>query len=151
MSISPRLAFDVCHEVYKSIHADGEAIPLIDPTKVPSDHLWRSHKAPTGQEFAADFAIACKRALQGPENASRLILCNYYYLQLMEYEKCRRYMGIGEMTWVKWTEDIRDKAGKVILAKGLFPPRAYFGERSRPRRDAKVIHLGPPIEQMSAA
>ena len=137
MSISSRLVFDVCHEVYQAVVADAEGIPLIDPTKIPSDHLWRSHKAPTGQEYAADFTIACKRALAGPLYASRLILCRLYYIDLLPYEQTRNYLGIREDVWTDWTDQIRDRAGKLMLAKGMFPPKAYFGERSGPRKEKK--------------
>jgi hypothetical protein len=134
MAISTRLVFDICHEVYTSIHADLEGIPLIDPTKIPSDHLWRSHKAPTGHEYAADFTIACRRALEGPANAPRFILCNLYYIDLLPYEQTRRFLGIREDIWTSWTDDIRDKVGRVLLSKGMFPPKKYFGERTRPRK-----------------
>jgi hypothetical protein len=133
-SVSPRLAFDVCHEIYVSIRADLEGIPLIDPTKVPSDHLWRAHRGPNGQEFVADFGIACHRALAARECAAKLILCNLYYLQTKPYEHVRQFMGIREDVWSDWTEDIRDRVGRLLMAKGMFPPRAYFGERSRPRK-----------------
>ena len=83
MSISSRLVFDVCHEVYQAVVADAEGIPLIDPTKIPSDHLWRSHKAPTGQEYAADFTIACKRAWQDrsmrPDSSSAVCIISTCY------------------------------------------------------------------------
>jgi hypothetical protein len=134
MSISSRLVFDVCHEVYQAVIADSEAIPLIDPTKIPSDHLWRSHKAPTGEEYAADFSLACKAALIGPQNASRLILCKLYYLDLLPYEQARNYLGLREDVWAAWTDEIRNKVGEKLLHKGMFPPKKYFGERSRPRR-----------------
>lgn len=134
--VSPRLAFDVCHEIYVSIRADLEGIPLIDPTKIPSDHLWRAHRGPNGQEFVADFAIACRRALGAPECSAKLILCNLYYLQIQPYEHVRQFMGIREDVWSDWTEDIRDRAGRILMAKGMFPPRAYFGERSRPKKRA---------------
>jgi hypothetical protein len=134
MSISTRLVFDVCHDVYQSIYADAEGIPLLDPTKIPSDHLWRSHKAPNGREYAADFAIACIRALAGPAHSSRLILCKIHYLELLPYEKARRFMGIREDVWVQWTDEIRDRCGEKLLHRGMYPPRKYFGERSGPRK-----------------
>lgn len=140
LKITPTFAFDVCHETYANIIGESGGIPLVDPTKVPSDHLWRSHKAPTGQEYAADFTIACRRALEGPKNAPRLILCKLYYLELAPYEKVRRQIGIGELIWSRWTEDIRNRVGVLLLEKGIFPPRQYFGERGRPSRN-KIIKI----------
>lgn len=139
MSLNPKLAFDVCHDVYVSIRADLEGIPLIDPTKVPSDHLWRSHKAPTGAEFVADFAIACRRALEGPESASRLILCQSYYLQAQPYEKVRKLLGLGEIIWTIRTDEIRSKVGALLIERGLFPPKKYFGERCGPRKAKRKV------------
>ncbi len=132
MSVKPEFVFDVCHDVYAAAMADAEGIALIDPTKIPSDHLWRSHKPPTGQEFAADFAIACKRALAGASNSPRLILCGLYYLDLLPYARARQQMGIREDVWVAWTDIIRHKVGALLLAKGMFPPRQYFSECSVP-------------------
>jgi hypothetical protein len=142
MAISTRLVFDVSWEVYQSIKADLEGIPVIDPTKVPSDHLWRSHRAPTGEEYAADFALACKRALKGPHYASRLILCTLFYIDLLPYEQTRNYMDIRADVWADWTDEIRDRSGHVLLTSGMFPPRKYFGERTRPRRDKPNANRG---------
>lgn len=138
-AISSRLAFDVCFEIYQSIRADEEGIPLIDPTKVPSDHLWRAHRGPNGQEFVADFAISCRKALAGPECARKLILCNVFYLGMAPYERARAHIGIREDVWSDWTEDIRDRVGRVLMVKGVFPPKRYFGERSRPRRKVAIL------------
>ncbi|SRR5260221_1133219 len=146
MAISSRLVFDVCHDVYISIRADLEGIPLIDPTKIPSDHQWRPNKGPNGQEFVADFALACKRALAGPAHASRLLLCSLFYLQVKPYEDVRQFMGIREDVWATWTDEIRDRVGKVLLAKGMFPPKAYFGERSRPKRKPPLLVLAEPSQ-----
>lgn len=150
MSITPHFVFDVCHAVYEAIQADSDSIPLLDPTKVPSDHLWRSHKPPTGQEYAADFHIACQRALAGPQNASRLILCNMYYLGLAPYEQARKQMGVREDVFISWCDDVRTKVGEMLLKKGMFPPRKYFGEQTRPRRDKRcAIRSTVPVEESS--
>lgn len=137
MTITPALAFDCCHEVYAAIRADTEGIPLIDPTKVPSDHVWRPGRGPRAGEYLADFSLCCRRGLSLPELASRRVLCNLYYLGLTPYERTRHFLGLREDTWVSWTEEIRDRVGKQILIAGLFPVRNYFGERTRPRRNAQ--------------
>jgi len=62
-------------------------------------------------------------------------------LALTPYEQTRHFMGIREDVWVKWTEEIRDRAGKQVMMRGLFPARAYFGERSRPRRENAATRL----------
>ena len=134
MSVPAKFCFDVCHGVYKEIMERAGSIALMDPTKVPSDHLWRSHKAPTGEEYAADFSIACKRALEGPHHSPRLILCKLYYLQLVEYDVARRHMGIREDVFVHWMDEVRHRVGQQLLEKRMFPPRKYFGERTRARK-----------------
>ncbi len=133
MAISSRLVFDCSWEVYQSLKADAEGIPLIDPTKAPSDHAWRPHNQANGADYMADFVNACKRGRLGPSNAPRLILCKLFYIGLVPYERARNFMGIREDVWSDWTDDIRNRVGTVLLHKGLFPPRVYFSERSRPR------------------
>lgn len=137
MSITPCLAFDCCWEVYAAIRGDSEGIAIIDPTKPPAEHVWRPDAGPRASEYLADFALACVRGLEGPEQASRLVLCRLYYLGLAPYERARRFLGLREDVWVKWTEEIRERVGKQLLARGLFPIRGYFGERTRARKHAK--------------
>lgn len=144
MSIKPKDVFEILHGIYQSIRADLEGIPLLDPGKPPSDHVWRPNSGPRGNEFVADFALACNRALE-QEDDSRQILCNVYYLAMTPYPEARAFMGIREDVWAVWVEEIQDLCGRELMARGLFPPRTYFGERSRPRRNIRL--RGP----MSAA
>jgi len=139
VSIKPSLAFDYAWETYQAVYENSQGIPLVDPTKAASDHVWRPDGGPRAAEYIADFTICCNRALEGPEWASRKILCRLYYLALTPYEQARHFMGIREDVWVKWTEEIRDRAGKQVMMRGLFPARAYFGERTRPRRAAQIV------------
>lgn len=134
MSLSPKLAFDVCWEVYQAIRGDLDGIALIDPSKVPSDHMWRPQGGPRGEEYVADFALAGRKALSRPEDASRLILFNLFYLGLTPYEHARPFLGLREDVWADKTEAIREAVGREIIRRQMFPPRAYFGERTRPRR-----------------
>src|SRR5271165_3293730 len=137
MPIRPRDAFKVCWELYQSIRGDLEGIPLLDPGKPPSDHAWRPNRGPRGNEFVADFHLACERSLEGPGYASRLILCRLYVIGMNPWQEVRQFMEIREDVAAMWLEEIEDRAGKEIMRRGLFPPRQYFGERSRPRRDAQ--------------
>ena len=135
MSVTPSLAFDLCWDVYQSVRADMDGIPLIDPTKVPSQHLWHPDSGPRASEFVADFALACQRALIEARDGRRLfLLCRVYYLGLTPYEEARRLIGIREDVFVDWSETIRGLAGRELMTRGLFPVRNYFAERSRPRR-----------------
>jgi hypothetical protein len=133
VTITPSLAFDVAWEVYQAIRGDQNGMAIMDPTKVPSDGAWRPDAGPRASEYIADFSLCCVRALEGPEWASRFILCRLYYLGLAPYENARHFLGLREDIWVNWTEQIRERVGKEVLHRGLFPVRQYFGERSKRR------------------
>ena len=128
MPVKPELAFDVCWEVYRSAREllDAKrgvcALNWEDATKF----LWRPDIRPRLNEFVADFALAGKSALEGPDWASRLVLFRLYYLALRPYDPTRHYLGLSETNWVTWTEQIRRRCGQELLARGMFPPRKYF-------------------------
>lgn len=61
-----------------------------------------------------------------PRRASRLILFRMYYLGGAEYQAARRLLGIGELTWTAWTDEIRTCVGRELLRRGIFPPSRYF-------------------------
>ena len=125
MRVKPELAFDVCWEVYKNCREVLEskrgvgALNLEDVTK----YLWRPDIRPRIGEFVADFALAGKSALEGPDHASRLLLFRLYYLGMMPYERARNFLGISEMNWVQWTEEIRRRCGEELRHRVMFPPR----------------------------
>jgi hypothetical protein len=130
MGVKPELAFDVCWEVYKkcrevleSIHGVG-ALNLEEVTK----YLWRPGIRARIGEFVADFALAGKSALEGPDHASRLLLFRLYYLGMMPYERARHFLGVSETNWVQWTEEIRRRCGRELRHRAMFPPRRYFRE-----------------------
>ncbi len=128
MSAKPELAFDVCWDIYRGAREtldEKRRISALNPTETQK-YLWRPNVRAQQPEFVADFALAGKKALAGPEWASRLTLFNVYYLSLAPYEQARRFLGIGEMTWVQWTEQIRARCGTELLWRGLFPPAKYF-------------------------
>ena len=75
----------------------------------------------------ADFALAGQAALEGPENASRMVMFRLYYLGLAPYERARHFLGLSERGWVNWSEEVRAKCGRELLRRGMFPPRKYFG------------------------
>ncbi len=132
MAVKPELAFDVAWEVYRGAREVLETkrgVSALDPNDC-GKFLWRPEVRPRLTEWVADFALAGKRALEGPQWASRMVLFNVYYLGLAPYENARHFLGIGEISWVQWTEQIRSRVGKEILDRGMFPPRKYFNEKS---------------------
>ena len=137
MTITPSLAFDVCHEVYRAIRGDLEGIAILDPTKPASDHVWRPDSGPRASEYMADFSLCCKRALEGPELGSRMILCNLFIIGQNDWKRTYHFLGLREDVAANWLDEIRERVGKQCMQRGLFPVRQYFGERSRARRNAQ--------------
>ena len=132
MSAKPELAFDVCWEVYRGAREVLEtkrgiaALNLTEPTKF----LWRPDIRPRLNEYVADFALAGQAALHGAEWASRMVLFRVFYLGLAPYERARPFLGLSEMGWTNWTEEIRRRCGRELLRREMFPPRKYFQEAS---------------------
>jgi hypothetical protein len=128
MGVKPELAFDVCWEVYQSAREvldtkrGAGALNLKEAEK----YLWRPDIRPRLTEWIADFTLAGQKALDGPEWASRMVLYRLYYLGLAPYERTRHFLGLTEYSWVQWTEQIRNRCGKELLRRRMFPPRKYF-------------------------
>lgn len=128
MGVKPELAFDVCWEIYRTarevleVKRGAGALNLREAEK----YLWRPDIRPRLTEWVADFTLAGQKALDGPEWASRMVLFRVYYLALTPYERARHFLGLSENSWVQWTEAIRQRCGKVLLRRGMFPPRRYF-------------------------
>jgi hypothetical protein len=67
-----------------------------------------------------------RKALDGPDRASRMVLFLLYYLGLAPYENARHFLGLRQRSWVNWTEELCHRCGKELLRRGMFPPRKYF-------------------------
>lgn len=129
MGVKPELAFDVCWDVYRSAREVLETKRGISALNLKDTgrFLWRPDIRARLNEWVADFALAGKNALEGPDWASRLVLFRLYYLGLAPYDRARHFLGLSELSWVKWTEEIRRRCGKELLSRRMFPPRRYFG------------------------
>jgi hypothetical protein len=121
-------AFDVCHDVYRA------AREVID-TKIPTlslessgKYMWHPDRMPRLSEYVCDFARAGERALGDPGSvrASRMAMFRVYYLGGAEYQAARRHLGISELTWADWSEEIRTRVGRELTRSGVFPPSKYF-------------------------
>jgi hypothetical protein len=53
-----------------------------------------------------------------------------YYLGGAEYHAARRHLGISELTWADWADEIRRLVGRELTRSGVFPPSRYFQETS---------------------
>jgi hypothetical protein len=139
--LSAKLAFDVSWQVYSDLRADLNGIAIPDPTKPPSDGVWRPNSAARGEEFVADFALAGNAALKEIGKLPLQITFKLYYLSLTPFENLRDmkdFVHIREDVIAVWLDEIREAVGKEIIRRGMFPPRAYFRERQRPRFTGKI-------------
>jgi hypothetical protein len=145
-------AFDVCHDVYL---AAREAIDTKIATlnaESSGKYQWRPDRMPRLAEYVCDFARAGERALgvdsrdrqsksrraedcptlyspsQRPFRASRMAMFRVYYLGGADYQAARRHLGISELTWADWAEEIRKGVGRELTRAGVFPPSRYFLE-----------------------
>ena len=139
-------AFDVCHDVYQ---AAREAIDTRIATlnaESSGKYLWRPDRMPRLAEYVCDFARAGERALgfhtllDGKRKgrhakayptvfrASRMAIFRLYYLGGADYQAARRQLGISELTWADWAEEIRRDVGRELTRSGVFPPSKYFQE-----------------------
>jgi len=150
-------AFDVCHDVYR---AAREVIDTKIPTlnmESSGKYTWHPDRMPRLAEYVADFARAGERALegrgklhpspllrtssspsfreipsQGQLRASRMVMFRVFYLGGAEYQVARRHLGISELTWADWAEEIRTRVGHELAQAGVFPPSKYFHASSLP-------------------
>jgi hypothetical protein len=139
-------AFDVCHDVYR---AAREAIDLKIPTlslESSGKYTWHPDRMPRLGEYVCDFARAGERALGDPGRvraspscvrtspsfvrASRMAMFRVYYLGGADYQAARRHLGISELTWADWSDEIRTRVGRELTRAGVFPPSKYFRESS---------------------
>jgi hypothetical protein len=65
---------------------------------------------------------------QRPFRASRMAMFRVYYLGGADYHAARRHLGISELTWADWAEEIRRDVGRELTRAGVFPPSKYFRE-----------------------
>ncbi len=63
---------------------------------------------------------------QGQLRASRMVMFRVFYLGGAEYQAARRHLGISELTWADWAEEIRTRVGHELAQAGVFPPSKYF-------------------------
>ncbi len=123
-------AFDICHEVYVNARQVLDHKLGTIQLERASKYLWRPGYRPRLAEFVADFALAGQRALGARALASRLVLFRVYYLGGAEYHAARRHLGISELTFANWADEVRDRVGRELLRAGMFPPGRYFHESS---------------------
>jgi hypothetical protein len=130
VSSKAEFAFDVAIEAYKNCVECCGYIHAMDPTAF-KEHRWKPDRKPRPEDYIADFWLAGHAALEKAGLHSRLVLFDIFYMGNCPYEKARKWFGLSELGWVRWTEDIRRLVGEELIDRGLFPPKAYFGELAR--------------------
>jgi hypothetical protein len=149
-------AFDVCHDVYCAAReAIDSKIPTLN-AEASGKYQWRPDRMPRLAEYVCDFTRAGERALgldsgekkitgrqaeacptlgafraspsRNTLRASRMAMFRVYYLGGAEYHAARRHLGISELTWADWAEEIRRLVGRELTRAGVFPPSKYFRE-----------------------
>jgi hypothetical protein len=138
-------AFDVCHDVYLAAREAIDTRMATLNAESSGKYMWRPDRMPRLAEYVCDFARAGERALgfhsvQGKKKggqaearptlfrASRMAMFRVYYLGGAEYQAARRHLGISELTWADWAEEIRKDVGRELTRTGIFPPSRYFRE-----------------------
>jgi hypothetical protein len=61
-----------------------------------------------------------------------MVMFRVFYLGGAEYQAARRHLGISELTWADWADEIRTRVGKELASTGVFPPSKYFQTSSIP-------------------
>lgn len=134
--MKPELAFDACHDVYLAAREalDGN----LGTTDLDSraKYMWRPDLRPHLAEYVADFALAGRRALSAPALASRSALFEVFHVGCADHQAARGHLGIGELTWTQWVDDVRDRVGRELVRRGMFPPRDYFRKMTEPSHAA---------------
>jgi hypothetical protein len=77
-------------------------------------------------------ALAGQAVLGGPEHASRMVMFRMFYLGLSPHDTARHFLGIGEMSWVKWSEDAAAASDRNCCAAKCFRRANISGTRISP-------------------
>jgi hypothetical protein len=138
-------AFDVCHDVYLAAREAIDTRMATLNAESSGKYVWRPDRLPRLAEYVCDFARAGERVLgfysvqrrrKGGQaearptffRGSRMAMFRVYYLGGAEYQAARRHLGISELTWADWSEEIRRDVGRELTRAGIFPPSKYFRE-----------------------
>lgn len=120
----------MCHEVYRicqatlenkvsTIKMDVEGCPKI---------LWHPDRLPKVAEFAADFCIIARRALDRPMMKRRWELFRIYFEGQTEYKQAAHQMGLRPSMFDRWVEEVKFLVGRKLKYEGLWPVGKYFRE-----------------------
>jgi hypothetical protein len=131
--VKPEFAFDVSLDVYRACWEEcyeAGHLRAVDATAF-KEHRWRPDRKPRAEDFVADFCLAGHAALMRAGLHSRIVLFDIHFAGTCPYENARRWFGLSELGWVRWTDDIRRVVGEELMRRGIFPAKKYFEEFCR--------------------
>lgn len=120
------MAFDVCHGLFSEVREICYIRLATSNFDSIGDGLWRPRHKPELIDYCADFALAGKAALDRPGRRKLLPLFRIFHLGGASYVAARRHLGVGEITWSDWVDQIRASVGQELLRRKIFPPSKYF-------------------------
>jgi len=124
--MKPEFAFDVCHDVFAAAREALDGSFGTTDLESRDKYLWRPDLRPRLAEYVADFTLAGRKALAGRALASRSTLFEVFHVGGAERRAAREHLGVGELTWTQWVDEVRARVGAELLRRGMFPPRDYF-------------------------
>jgi hypothetical protein len=133
----PRLAEYVCDFARAGERALGESreVPGWAGMVAP-----RRNRNPQTEVCATQFCATRRRAssLGTTFRASHMAMFRLFYLGGAEYQAARRHLGISELIWADWADEIRRAVGRELMRAGLFPPHKYFREATRGDEEEEI-------------
>jgi hypothetical protein len=140
----PRLAEYVADFARAGERALGETGRMVVPARADARRLQKNtairfvprHSGASARNGQAGVPVLLEgvhtSVSQGPLRASRMAMFRLFYLGGAEYQAARRHLGISELTWADWSEEIRTRVGRELASAGVFPPSKYFQTSSLP-------------------
>jgi hypothetical protein len=133
--------FDSCWEAYKQCWSEcyeNGHLHAIDASAF-KEHRWKPDRKARPEDFLADFCLAGSEALERRGAHSRLVLFRLYYLGQAPYDQARHWLGLSEMGWVRWTEEIRSLVGEELQTREIWPVHKYFGDSGQVSREQRML------------
>lgn len=125
--------FELCHSRYQSLRGHlkqgagkVQAVALERPSE---GYRWHPDRA-RACEYVADFERIGRHALRRPGWRGRLRLFETYFVAGAEYRRAIQLVGVSEGTFDYWFKEVKRTLGAEYSRTGLFPPSAYFQQRT---------------------
>jgi hypothetical protein len=58
-----------------------------------------------------------------------MVMFRRFCLGLSPYDTARHFLGLSEMSWVKWSEEMRRRCGQELLRRGISLRARIFPQR----------------------